>query len=86
MKNKIKKLVTPPLSSISSVGTASAVIPVAGLLLALTGSASAITAGEVVTVVTGAASELDTVFVAGLAIVGGFFVWRILKKALKSSA
>lgn len=67
-----------------TVGTLGVIL---GSTLAMIGSASAaIDPAGFVTEVTNAVTGAETVLVAGLAIVGSFFVWKILKKALSRAA
>lgn len=50
------------------------------------GSASAaLDPSGFVTEITGAVAGVETVLTAGLAIIGGFFLWRVLKRALNRS-
>lgn len=55
-------------------------------VLTAVGVASAENAGAITTYITNASGELSTVLTAGAGIVGAFFVWRIVKKALNKSA
>jgi hypothetical protein len=65
------------------VGAITAIL-LSGLMVS--SASAAIDPSGFVTAVSDSVTGVESVLTAGLAIVGGFFLWRVLKKALNRSA